>query len=65
MFGIGIANIIVLLVYLIGVTTLGALAMRKVKGMADFIMPRRFGKWMLTMHAFGSGTHSDQAVSVA
>jgi Na+/proline symporter len=33
--------------------------------MSDFILPRRFGKWMLTMHAFGSGTHSDQAVSVA
>jgi Na+/proline symporter len=28
-------------------------------------MPRRFGKIMMTMFAFGSGTHSDQAVSVA
>jgi Na+/proline symporter len=65
MFGIGIHNVIVLLVYLVGVTFLGAWAMRKVKNMGDFIMPRRFGKWMLTMHAFGSGTHSDQAVSVA
>ena len=65
MFGIGLINVIVLLVYLIGVTILGAWAMRKVKNMGDFIMPRRFGKWMLTMHAFGSGTHSDQAVSVA
>lgn len=65
MFGIGLVNLIVLLIYLIGVTILGAWAMRKVKTMGDFIMPRRFGKWMLTMHAFGSGTHSDQAVSVA
>jgi len=28
-------------------------------------MPRRFGKFMMAMFAFGSGTHSDQAVSVA
>ncbi|MCG8419225.1 MAG: sodium:solute symporter family protein [Proteobacteria bacterium] len=33
--------------------------------MADFVMPRRFGKAMMLMHAFGTGTHSDQAVSVA
>lgn len=65
MFGIGLLNLVVLIAYLIGITLLGTLAMRKVKGMNDFIMPRRFGKWMMTMHAFGSGTHSDQAVSVA
>lgn len=65
MLGIGITNVAVLVVYLIGITLLGTLSMRKVKGMSDFIMPRRFGKWMMTMHAFGSGTHSDQAVSVA
>jgi len=28
-------------------------------------MPRRFGKVMMITHAFGTGTHSDQAVSVA
>ena len=28
-------------------------------------MPRRFGKWMMIMHAFGTGTASDQAVTVA
>lgn len=65
MFGLGLINLFVLIVYLIGVTLLGSWAMRKVRTMGDFIMPRRFGKWMLTMHAFGSGTHSDQAVSVA
>lgn len=63
--GLGAVNILVIVVYLVGVTWLGFWAMRKVKGVADFIMPRRFGKWMLTMHAFGTGTHSDQAVSVA
>ena len=28
-------------------------------------MPRRFGKGMMIMHAFGTGTASDQAVTVA
>lgn len=65
MLGLGLINLAVIAAYLIGVTFLGVWAMRKVEGMGDFIMPRRFGKWMLTMHTFGTGTHSDQAVSVA
>ncbi len=65
MLGISVIDILVLLVYLVGVTLLGIFAMKKIKGVSDFIMPRRFGKWMLMMHAFGSGTHSDQAVGVA
>ena len=65
MLGLTIIDILILLAYLVGVTLLGILSVRKVKGVADFIMPRRFGKWMLMMHAFGSGTHSDQAVGVA
>ena len=31
----------------------------------DFFMPRRFGTPMMIMHAFGTGTSSDQAVIVA
>lgn len=65
MLGLSTIDIVVLLAYLIGVTVLGILSVRKISGVVDFIMPRRFGKWMLTMHAFGSGTHSDQAVGVA
>jgi len=65
MLGLSVIDILVLLVYLLGVTLLGIYSVRKVKKSSDFIMPRRFGKWMLTMHAFGSGTHSDQAVGVA
>ena len=65
MFGLGSIDILVLIVYLLGVTLLGIYTMKKVHGVSDFIMPRRFGKWMLTLHAFGSGTHSDQAVGVA
>ena len=65
MFGLHPIDILVLLAYLAGVTALGFFSIRKVKLVSDFIMPRRFGKWMLLMHAFGSGTHSDQAVAVA
>lgn len=65
MLGIGLINVIVVVAYLVGMSWIGALAMRRIKGLGDFVMPRRFGKWMMTMHAFGTGTHSDQAVSVA
>ncbi len=63
--GLSTVDIIVVVLYLGGVTLIGALAMRRIKNLGDFIMPRRFGKWMMAMHAFGTGTHSDQAVSVA
>ena len=65
MLGLSIIDILVLLAYLVGVTVLGIVSIKNVHEVKDFIMPRRFGKWMLTMHAFGSGTHSDQAVGVA
>ncbi len=65
MFGIGLTDLIVVAIYLVGVTALGIWVMRRVKGVDDFIMPRRFGYWMMTMHSFGTATHSDQAVSVA
>lgn len=63
--GLATADWIALGGYLIGVTLLGIWASRKVSGMADFVMPRRFGKLMMLMHGFGTSTHSDQAVTVA
>lgn len=65
MLGLHIADIIVLGLYFIGITLIGAWAARLVKNMGDFFMPRKFGKTMLITHAFGTGTHSDQAVVVA
>jgi Na+/proline symporter len=65
MFGLHLTDVTVIVVYLIGITAIGIWTARKVHNMADFIMPRRFGKAMMMMHAFGTGTHSDQAVSVA
>jgi Na+/proline symporter len=59
-------DVVVLLGYLLGVTAVGiSWTVRKVRGMNDFFMPRRFGTPMMIMHAFGTGTSSDQAVSVA
>jgi len=65
MFGLHIADISCLIIYLVGITLIGLWAARLIRTMGDFFMPRRFGKAMMTMHGFGTGTHSDQAVSVA
>ena len=63
--GLHSIDLIVLIFYLVGITILGLSSARWIHKISDFIMPRRFGKGMLMMHAFGTGTHSDQAVSVA
>ena len=55
----------VIVVYLGLITWLGIRMGRGVKRSADFFMPRKFGKAKMVMHAFGTGTASDQAVSVA
>lgn len=65
MLGLHWADWTVLAVYFIGITWLGVWAAGYVKNMRDFFMPRKFGKIMLLTHAFGTGTHSDQAVGVA
>jgi Na+/proline symporter len=65
MLGLHIADVAVLVVYLVGIVAIGLWAARRIENMGDFFMPRTFGKGMLVMHAFGTGTHSDQAVSVA
>jgi len=59
------ADIVCLVLYLVVITGVGVWAARLVRNTGDFFMPRRFGKIMMLTHAFGTGTHSDQAVSVA
>ncbi len=54
-----------LVIYLLAITAMGIWTARRVQGLGDFFMPRRFGKAMMITHAFGTGTASDQAVSVA
>lgn len=59
------ADIAVLAVYLVGITALGVWMARRVRGLGDYFMPRRFSKTLMVTFAFGTGTASDQAVSVA
>jgi len=57
---------VVIAVYLLGITSLGLWASRWVKTPDDFFMGgRRFKKAFMLFFAFGAGTHTDQAVSVA
>jgi Na+/proline symporter len=63
--GLHVADYCVLLLYFIVITFIGIWAARKLRDSNDFFMPRKFGKLMMVMFSFGTGTHSDQAVSVA
>jgi Na+/proline symporter len=64
--GMNWIDVVVMMVYLLGVTVYGIRSVRnKVRGVNDFFMPHRFGTPMMIMHAFGTGTSSDQAVVVA
>ena len=65
MFGLHVADIFVLVLYLLGMAAIGFWTAKKIKQSQDFFMPRRFGKAMMVMFGFGAGTHSDQAVGVA
>jgi len=63
--GLHPADYVILGLYLVGITLIGIWAARKIRSSGDFFMPRKFGKAFMIMFSFGSGTHSDQAVSVA
>ncbi len=57
---------LVVVAYLVVITFIGTWAARKVKSSTSFfISDRKFGKLMMMFFNFGTGTHSDQAVSVA
>ena len=66
MLGISVTDWSVIVFYLLGITVIGSLAAKKVTSSASLFMgERKFGKAMMVFFGFGSGTHSDQAVSVA
>jgi len=65
MFGLHVADIVVLVLYFVGMTLIGFKVAKGVQSLTDFFMPRKASKMMMVMHAFGSGTHADQAVGVA
>jgi len=65
MLGISYIDWIVLVIYFIGITSLGIWTFKKIKSSADYFMGnRRFGKILMIAQAFGVGTHTDQPVSV-
>ncbi len=64
--GVAIIDWLVILVYLFAITAIGTWAVRRVKSSTSyFISDRGFGKLMMMFFAFGTGTHSDQAVGVS
>jgi len=65
MLGLQLADLLALGGYFLLVVCIGAWTARRVRNVADFVMPRRFGKTLMIFFGFGTGTHSDQAVSVA
>ena len=65
MSGLTTADWVALAIYLLAITFIGLWSSRHVKSSADFFMPHRFGKAMMVTFAFGTGTSSDQAVTVA
>ena len=66
MLGLSWVDWLAIVFYLFGITLLGLWATRKVKNSASFFIgDRKFGKLMMMFFTFGSGTHSDQAVTVA
>jgi len=66
MLGIRLVDWMVIIAYLVGITFIGLWAVKKVRSAASFFIgDRKFGKVMMAFFMFGSGTHSDQAVTVA
>lgn len=63
--GLHTADWVILGLYFVVIIAIGLWSARKVKDMADFFMGgRRFGKVFMMFFAFGSGTSSEQAISV-
>ena len=59
-------DLVVVIIYLLVITALGLSVAKRVTSSASFfISDRSFGKAMMTLFAFGTGTNTDQAVSVA
>jgi Na+/proline symporter len=66
MFGVSWIDWLVIALYLALIAIIGVSAARRVRNTASFFIgDRKFGKLMMMFFTFGTGTHSDQAVSVA
>lgn len=63
--GIHFADWVVLALYFVVIVAVGIWSASKIKNATDFFMGgRRFGKIFMMFFAFGSGTSSDQAITV-
>ncbi len=65
MLGLHPLDLAALLFYFAVVVCIGIWTARRVTNVSDYVLPHRFGKLLMIFFAFGTGTHSDQAVSVA
>ncbi|MDH7482620.1 MAG: sodium:solute symporter family protein [Armatimonadota bacterium] len=60
-----IFDLIVVLAYLIGIGGIGIYQAVKIKSSGDYFAGgRKFSKWLMMMHALGTGTHADDPVVV-
>jgi len=66
MLGVSWIDWLVIAFYFVLIVVIGVSAARRVRNTASFFIgDRKFGKLMMMFFTFGTGTHSDQAVSVA
>ena len=60
-----LADWLVIIVYLRSLAVIGVWSARKIRTASSFFISERdFGKTMMTFFSFGTGTNTDQAVSV-
>lgn len=58
-------DLIVVIAYLVGIGGLGIYQANKIKSSGDYFAGgRKFNKWLMMMHALGTGTHADDPVVV-
>ncbi|NLN75217.1 MAG: hypothetical protein GX139_02755 [Armatimonadetes bacterium] len=62
---LNVLDIAVLAVYFLGILILGVYQAKKIKNTGDFFAGgRKFNKFLMMMHALGTGTHADDPVVV-
>lgn len=60
-----VLDLIVVVIYLVGIAGLGIYQAVKIKSSGDYFAGgRKFSKWLMMMHALGTGTHADDPVVV-
>jgi len=60
-----LADVVVVLLYLASMAFLGVYQTVKVRSSGDYFAGgRKFSKWLMVMHALGTGTHADDPVGV-